>query len=119
MPRRQENRTDTRKRHLNSASSVRNGSNQTAVTVHVSLDGQESFVTGGRRSTQFRLLGRCAFDPRPAPAPIVAGITKSAPSSPPGKPQLPCFQLQRRTVSGHGKQRRLESQGLTRNAKEV
>ncbi len=37
MPRRQENRTDTRKRHLNLASPVRNRSNQTAVTVMFDL----------------------------------------------------------------------------------
>jgi hypothetical protein len=40
------------------------------------------------------LLGRWAFDPRPVPAQIVTGVTKSAPSGSPEQLQLPCFQLQ-------------------------
>jgi hypothetical protein len=67
---------------------------------------------------QPRYSGRWAFGPRPFHPLTEGAATKSAPSSSPEKSQLPYFQLQGRTVSGHGKQRREEFQGLTRNAKE-
>jgi hypothetical protein len=63
-----------------------------------------------------RSLSPWAFAPRPVYAQNPAAVIKSAPSSSPEKLQLLCFQLQTSTVSGHGKQRRMEFQGLTRNA---